>query len=347
MSKSNWGSGETKYFFELSPDKVLDAVESIGVRATGRLFQLNSMENRVYEVEIETSESTSKSKWDSRKIIKFYRPGRWSLEQIKDEHTYLNDLRNEEIPVANPEKFEDGSTVKKLRDLDIYCSVFPRIGGRSPDELNFESYETIGRILARMHNVGEKQPAKSRLTLDSTSFGSENLKFIIDNGLLPTELRHEYVKTFEKILELSEPHLKKLAYQRIHGDAHLGNLLSVDESFFFVDFDDMLMGPTVQDLWLIIPGIDAESRQFREALLEGYTSLRNFNRSDLKLTETLRAMRLVHFSAWIGKRFDDPYFKKTFSDYGSWGYWNSQLADLTDQLKLVKDSLQGSPGEIG
>ena len=232
MSKSNWGSGETKYFFELSPDKVLDAVESIGVRATGRLFQLNSMENRVYEVEIETSESTSKSKWDSRKIIKFYRPGRWSLEQIKDEHTYLNDLKNEEIPVANPEKFEDGSTVKKLRDLDIYCSVFPRIGGRSPDELNFEGYETIGRILARMHNVGEKQPAKSRLTLDSTSFGSENLKFIIDNGLLPTELRHEYVKTFEKILELSEPPLKKLAYQRIHGDAHLGNLLSVDESFF-------------------------------------------------------------------------------------------------------------------
>ena len=116
---------------------------------------------------------------------------------------------------------------------------------------------------------------------------------------------------------------------------------------FFVDFDDMLMGPAIQDLWLIIPGIDAESRQFREALLEGYTSLRNFNRSDLKLTETLRAMRLVHFSAWIGKRFDDPYFKKTFSDYGSWGYWNSQLADLTDQLKLVKDSLQGSPGEIG
>lgn len=339
MSKSNWGSGSTKFFYELSPDKVLDAVESAGVRTTGRLLQFNSMENRVYEVEIELDEDKTYSKWDSKKIIKFYRPGRWSKEQIQDEHNFLNDLSNEGIPVASPEPFSDGTTIKTLGELGILYSVFPRIGGRSPDELSEDQYESIGRLLARLHNVGEQSQANHRLRLDTQTLGEENLKFIIDNGLIPFDMKSRYQNSFEQILTLTKPLLESSKFQRIHGDCHMGNLLNGSSGLFFVDFDDMLVGPSVQDIWLLTPGRDQQSTINRNALIEGYESLRDFNRNELKLVESLRAMRFVHFSAWIGKRIEDPFFKKTFTEYGSWNYWNEQTTDIEAQLKLVKDSL--------
>ena len=333
---SNWGQGETRYFYELSPDRVLDAVERVGVRATGRLLQFNSLENRVYEVEIETEDDTRS--WQRKKIIKFYRPGRWSKEQILDEHIFLNDLSSEGIPVAAPEPFEDGSTLTKLNDLDMYCSIFPRVRGRNPDELTAEQFESLGRILARLHNVGESRQSQHRLNLDTNSLGTENLKNIIDTNSIPKELKNVYKQTFEKILDLTEPHLSCIPKQRIHGDCHMGNVLTGAEGLFFVDFDDMLVGPPVQDIWLLTPGRDKGSNTMRNSLISGYQTLRHFDTTQLKLTESLRAMRYVHFSAWIGKRFDDPYFQRTFPNYGTWNYWNEQRQDLEQQLTLIEQA---------
>lgn len=339
MSESNWGKGKTEYFYKLSPDRVLDATENLGVHATGRLLQLNSMENRVYEVEIDIDESKNLHKWSNRKIVKFYRPGRWSLEQILDEHKFLDDLQEEGIPVAAAQRFENGSTIKTLDDLGIFCSVFARIGGRNPDELTLDQFESIGRLLARLHNVGESKVAEHRLSLDTTTFGTSNLSYIVDQGLLPLDLKSRYVNAFEEILYLTEPHLNACKFQRIHGDCHMGNVLIGSDGIFFVDFDDMLNGPVIQDVWLLTPGRDEYSRKNRAALIEGYELLRTFDHSQIKLVESLRSMRFVHFSAWIGKRIEDPYFKKTFEDYGSWNYWNEQLRDLEDQLVLVREAL--------
>lgn len=345
MSQSNWGTGKTQFFYELSPDKVLDAVESAGFFTTGRLLQLNSMENRVYEVELdlEDEQDASISKWESRRIVKFYRPGRWNYDQIKDEHIFLDDLSKEGLPVAKALPFEGGDTIKKIDELGMYCSIFPRIGGRSPDEMDHDQFESIGRLLARLHNVGEQRDAAHRLKLDTDVLGYQNLKYIVDEGLIPLDLKSRLTKAFEGILKLSEPVLSDLKTQRIHGDCHMGNVLNGSKGLFFVDFDDMLTGPVVQDIWLLTPGVDDKSRAFRESLIEGYQSLRDFNRSELKLVESLRSMRFVHFAAWIGKRIDDPYFKKTFTEYGSWAYWDELVRDLEAQLPLVKSSLEGDP----
>jgi Ser/Thr protein kinase RdoA (MazF antagonist) len=337
MSVSAWGGKDTQFFYNLTPDRVLDAVEaSTGFRCTGRSFALNSMENRVYELEIELDEKP-KNPSDRFVIAKFYRPGRWTKEQILDEHKFLFELVDSDIPVIAPLTFLDGESLHTLKEFNIYYAVFPKCGGRSPDEIEGEDLERVGRLLARIHKVGQANPATHRIAINTETYGINSLKFLFDAKLLPPEIESNYRSTVESICKIAEPFFRTAPIQRIHGDCHMGNLLFGREGYFFVDFDDMVMGPAVQDFWLLIAGRDESAMRRLNTLLDAYESFCNFDRASLKLIEPLRALRFVHFSAWIGKRWKDPSFPKAFPDYGTARYWQEQLNDLQQQLSLIRN----------
>jgi Ser/Thr protein kinase RdoA (MazF antagonist) len=336
MGNFAWGSAETQYFFELTPEKILDAVEASGFRVTGRCLTLNSMENRVYEVELELDEGVQpKTPSERFRIVKFYRPGRWTETQILEEHAFLKDLKESEIPAVAPLPFSDGRTLHRAGDLEIWYTVFPKVGGRSPDELKDDQLMQVGRLLGRMHNVGAAKPAPHRIELSPESYGIQNLKFLLDTNAVPVDVRARYQKVVESICDLTAPWFRETPNQRIHGDCHFGNLLWGGEAAFFVDFDDMVRGPCVQDFWLLIPGRDQESRRQMEVLLEGYEQMRAFDRNSLRLIEPLRALRFVHFNAWIAKRWQDPAFPRSFPEFGTPRYWQEQVADLEDQLQWI------------
>lgn len=335
MSENNlsaWGSLETKFFYELTPDKILDAVETFGFRCTGRCNALNSMENRVYDVEIE---SESKLKTDHHKIIKFYRPGRWSKEQIQEEHEFLNDLLEVDVPVIAPIKNSSGETISELAGMKIFFALFPKAGGRNPQELNDEQLPIVGRLLARMHNVGAIKEAKHRIKLTPDTYGRQSLSFLIQQNILPENIKDRYSFLVETICDKADRLFEKYPAQRVHGDCHFGNLLWSENSPFWVDFDDCVTAPAVQDLWLLFPGRDEYSVEQLTKLLRAYEQMREFDWESLELIEPLRALRMVHFSAWIGKRWEDPAFKRAFVEYGTVKYWNEQLSLLEEQLGII------------
>jgi Ser/Thr protein kinase RdoA (MazF antagonist) len=333
---STWGEA-TKLFQELTPDKILSAVESEGYVPTGRILALNSMENRVLQVELEWSEEKElKSVYDKYKIIKFYRPGRWSKEQILDEHRFLFDLIDADVPVVPPLRNEGGESLHELDSEGIYYCLFDRVGGRVPDELNDEQMEQVGSFLARMHLVGEQSKAEHRFKIHPTTYGYSNIEYLRKNKILPLDLESRYLNAVEKICDRSTPWFDAATFHRIHGDCHRGNLLWTDSGPFWVDFDDMLTGPAVQDLWLLSPGTDEYSKNQFEHLLKGYESIRSFEQDSLRLVEPLRALRFIHFSVWIKKRYEDASFKRAFPDFDSWGYWNQQLLDMEEQLRKIE-----------
>ncbi len=337
MTISAWGDKETKYFYELTPERILDAVEAFGFRATGRCMPLNSMENRVYEVEIELEEGvTVKSPSERFRIVKFYRPGRWSKEQILEEHKFLLDLVEYEIPAVAPLQI-NGETLLTIPEIQIFAAVFPKIGGRSPDELDDQQMARVGRLLARMHGVGSAGTAPHRLEINTDTYGLANLEYLLSNSHLPQDVSATYSQVVREICALSEPLFRNATNHRIHGDCHLGNLLWNDEGPFWVDFDDMLRGPAVQDLWLIIPGRDEYAIRKRDILVNAYEEMRSFDRSALQLIEPLRALRFIHFSGWIARRWDDPAFKQAFSHFGTGRYWQDQVQDLREQLDLIRE----------
>jgi Ser/Thr protein kinase RdoA (MazF antagonist) len=335
LSKSAWGDKDTEYFFSLTPDKILNAIEkSLGVYCTGRIMGLNSMENRVYEIEIELDEKP-RNPSDNFVIAKFYRPGRWSIDQLNDEHTFLSDLKSNDIPAIAPRPFLDNQTIHRMADAEIYYTVFPKQGGRSPDELPEDDIGQIGRLLARMHNIGKLKPATHRIKLTPQTYGLDNLRFLVDSKIIPQELVPLYREQVEAICTMTESWFAAAEYHRIHGDCHLGNLLHRDTHYYWVDFDDMLMGPAVQDLWLLLAGRGEEAGGQLDALVSNYEIMKAFDRSTLRLIEPLRALRYVHFSAWIGKRWQDPAFPKAFPHFGTDKYWREQVQDLIEQRQLI------------
>lgn len=355
MSQYAWGSEQTRFFFELTPEKVLGAVESLGFVCTGRCMALNSMENRVYEIEIEVpSDAPLKSPSERFRVAKFYRPGRWSQEQILEEHEFLLDLQEDEVPVVAPLRLPDpvhGPTLHQMKDSGIWFALFQKMGGRSVDELNDTQVERLGRLLGRIHAVGARKKAQHRIELTPTVYGTNNLEFLLSQKMVPADLEARYCQAVEKICVLSAPWfahaMEKGQYQRIHGDCHFGNILWNDRGPFFLDFDDCVRGPCVQDLWLVQPGRDEEARRQFAILLEAYEQMRDFDRRSLRLIEPLRALRFVHFSAWIAKRWDDASFPAHFPHFGTHKYWQEQVADLEDQLSLIENADVSSLGGYG
>jgi Ser/Thr protein kinase RdoA (MazF antagonist) len=328
------------FFFALTPDCVLNAVEQSGFECTGRCLTLNSFENRVYDIEIQpTTDSPTPASHLSthRRIAKFYRPGRWTQTQILEEHQFLKDLQDAEIPVVAPIPFPDGSTLQKTPSGDIWYALFPRVGGRTPDEPSQDQLLRIGRLLGRIHSVGASRKAPSRHNLCSIEVALQNARFLLDSHWIPIEFAARYQKTVEEICKISEPRLEGIEKLRIHGDCHLGNLLWNDLGPFFLDFDDMMTGIAAQDLWLLTPGRDAQALLQREVLVEGYCEFRKLERTSLRLIESLRALRFLHYSAWLARRWEDPAFPKAFPQFGSHSYWNSQVEDLEEQLRIIKD----------
>lgn len=333
MSKYIWGDQETQFFFNLTPELVLDTVSKHGLDVTGRCLTLNSMENRVYEVEIDNE--------DSNVIVKFYRPGRWSKEQILEEHQFLLELLSSELPVIAP-KVINGDTLFLAEEVGLYYCFFPKKGGRAPDEMNREQLEIVGRTLARIHNIGEQlyneQKKSSRIEINVENFAEANLRFLLSKNIIPTHLNDSYEGLVNQVIQISRPKFQDIKKLKIHGDCHLGNIISrAEEGLFFIDFDDMLVGPAVQDIWLVTPGRDEEAQNNRNILLDAYETMRDFNYQELKLVEPLRTLRFIHFSAWIAKRWDDPAFKQAFPQFNEPAYWEIQINDLRTQIALIED----------
>lgn len=321
-------SSPQQEFFELTPERVLGAVELLGVRCTGRALALNSMENRVYEVELDTDPEPSAGRWAQYRVAKFYRPGRWTRAQILEEHTFLAQCAEAELPVVPPLPFPNGSTLAQIPGTEILYAVFPKVGGRILDEMEPAQLRQIGRLLGRLHRIGRSAQFQHRITLSIATYGAENLSFLREHKLIPATIEGHFNRIAERIFETSRPWFAEHATQRIHGDCHIGNILWDRDRCSVVDFDDAVTGPCVQDIWLLTPGRDQYATQCRAHLLEGYEVMNDFDRGSLRLIEPLRALRLIHFSSWIARRFDDPAFQRVFVDFGSEQYWREQLTAL-------------------
>lgn len=330
----SWGKEPTRHFYQLTPDIIFRAVEALGYRCTGRCMPLNSMENRVLEVEVETTQAVS-SESERFRIVKFYRPLRWNKQQILEEHRFLQELKANDVPVVIPECNAEGNSLFEVADQNIYYCLYPKVGGRNPDELSRDQLQRMGRLLARLHNIGSRSEAPSRIHLTPESYGLNSLDFLLDSESIPVDLEDEFINIVESICEKSEAYFQQTSVQRVHGDCHFGNVLWSPSGPFFVDFDDMVIAPPVQDIWLLTPGRDQESLEQREILLSAYEALSSFDRASLRLVEPLRALRFIHFSAWIAKRWSDPAFQRTFPEFDSTQYWNEQLHDLKECLELI------------
>lgn len=316
----------TDLFLALTPETVLAAVEAGGLRCNPVCYPLNSFENRVYEIELADR---------TRIIAKFYRPGRWTAEQILEEHAFLADLAAAEIPVATVRPFPDGGTLRQTASGAIYYTLADRRGGRAPDELTPEMALRLGRLVGRLHNVGAARPAPHRLPFDADTFIREPLAWLEEHDTLAPHLRERYFAAARAIALVVDERLEDVPIHRVHGDLHLGNLLLRDDLLHVLDFDDMVMGPAVQDLWLALPGRDREARELRQLFLEGYEQFRLFDRRTLHLIEPLRAMRIIHYSAWLARRWHDPIFPVTWPHFATPDYWERETSDLEELLRLI------------
>lgn len=333
--KGLWGE-ETKHFHQLSPDHVIEAAEVIGKRLTGRIIPLNSLENRVYEAELATALDLEKVFSQTHVIIKFYRPGRWSKDQILEEHFFLTELSNFEIPVVSPIKIGNES-VHFHQKTGLWFSLFPKVLGRLKDELGKEEIEQVGRLIGRIHNIGSSDKFSSRLTMSIENFIDANKNAL--EHLPPVEypsFKH-YLKLLETLSKLVKPIFEKVNLQRIHGDFHHGNILWTSLGPMAVDFDDCLTGPVEQDLWLLFPGKDSYSNQNRERFLDSYMEMTRKKYLNLNITEILRTFRMVHFNAWIAKRWEDQSFQRVFPHFVSPNYWDHELIELRGQLSLIQE----------
>ncbi len=328
-------------FFSLTADRVIDAVEKSlvsekkGSRATGRVFTLNSLENRVYEIEFEDRSSV---------VAKFYRPGRWSKEQILEEHLFLEKLKGAEIPVVSPLKLDHSrlsqivsasQTLAENTD-QILFAVFPKVRGRLRDELSDLHLRTLGRYVGRLHNVGSSWLAKKRQKLDAKTFGRIPLDYILKSPFLEGNFRSHYQTQAERVIHIAEKRLAGVPLLTLHGDCHLGNTLWSEDAPFFLDFDDMVLGPAVQDIWMIVRGRDEQAQKERQILIEAYEIFRPFDYESLSLIEPLRGLRMIHYVAWIARRWGDPTFPKTFPHFGSAEFWREEVEALSEIANLTE-----------
>lgn len=315
-----------EFFYRLKPEVVLAAVEEAGFSPTGHCQALNSLENRVFDLKLEDG---------SHVVAKFYRPLRWTEAQITEEHEFLFELAEQEIPVCAPFRFPDGSTLHEIEKIRF--AVWPRTGGRSADELTDEQLRLLGRHLGRLHNVGAGRKALHRIALDADSYALKPLLFLKDNRFLPPSLIARYQKAVFRAVEAYETYSIDVPVHRIHGDCHIGNLLFNDTGCFFLDFDDFVTGPAVQDFWMIAPAVDSEGLRRREILIEAYRTFREFDESWLQLIGPLRAFRYIHYAAWIARRWEDPAFPQAFPHFGTPEYWENETRDLEELVRQFEE----------
>lgn len=315
---------------DLTPELVLDAVESTGAIVDGRFLALNSYENRVYQIGIEQGTPL---------VAKFYRPERWSADAIHEEHRFSLDLAGREIPVVAPLVDDQGETLHTFGNFQF--AVFPRRGGRSPELDPPENLRWIGRFLGRIHAVGAVEPFHHRPTLNSQTFGTDSYQYLLNSGFIPRDWQKPYRDIAESVLEQINSiyaSFERLQLLRLHGDCHPGNILwRTDEGPHFVDLDDCRMGPAIQDLWMLLSGTQEEMGQQLGHILDGYTEFFDFDWAQRKLIEPLRTLRLMHYSAWLARRWEDPAFPANFPWFGEPRYWENQIAILHEQNQRLDD----------
>lgn len=315
----------------LTPDLILDALESVDLPVSGSLFGLNSYENRVYQVGLNEADDY---------IAKFYRPGRWDNSAILEEHAFSQELVDNEIPIVAPIKIMG----KSLFEFHGYrFALFEKRGGRSPELDNPEHLRWLGRYLGRLHMVGRSQRFEHRPTLTVQRLGTESVNFLLGSNMLPDYLQHNYQVAAEAILEeVTQRFETCLSHNiRLHGDCHPGNILWTDSGPHFVDLDDCCMGPAIQDLWMLLSGSASQMQSQLGVLLEGYTTFSELDAAELALLEPLRALRQIHYSAWLAKRWSDPAFPMHFPWFNTVRYWEEQINDLRElQERLLLPALE-------
>lgn len=315
----------------LTPEVILDAVDSLhsalGSYSDGRLLALNSYENRVYQIGMEQGEPL---------IGKFYRPGRWSDAAILEEHQFSREMADQEIPVV-PALEVEGTTL--FEHAGYRFSLYQRRGGHAPELDDPQSLEQLGRFFGRMHKVGETAPFSARPELNLHSFGVEPQQYLLDHQWLPVHLEQSYREvTDELLLRVQQAYDKgaSIASIRVHGDAHPGNILTRDGVFHIVDLDDARMAPAVQDVWMFLSGDRAYETARLADFLNGYIEFRDFDPAELRLVEALRTLRMIHYAAWLARRWSDPAFPKAFPWFNEDRYWEQHLLALREQLQALE-----------
>jgi len=320
--------GDTHAYAALQPDDILSALEEIGFKCNGRFLALNSYENRVYQIGIEENPAV---------VAKFYRPGRWDDDAIAEEHAFTLELADNEIPVVAPMLIND-ATVHKYGPFRF--SVSPCHGGRAPDLDNPELLKQLGRLVGRIHLHGETAEFAHRPTIDLEGFGYASQEFLLENEFIPAELEDVYSGITEHLFEGIEASYARAGASRqirLHGDFHPGNVLVTESQLHIVDFDDTRTGPAVQDLWMFLSGDKQEQTPQLDNLLTGYQEFRRFDARELHLIEALRTLRIMHYAAWIGRRWEDPAFKTAFPWFDTPRYWDEHILTLREQAALLEE----------
>ena len=318
-------------FSHLTPDTVLQLVEqALGRRCSNLCRPLTSYINRVYDMEMDDG---------SWIVVKFYRPGRWSRDALQDEQDFLFELNEQEIPVIAPMKCADGQFLQEHHGM--YYAVFPKKGGRACDEPTDRQWLELGRLLARVHAVGATHPPRDRIEMGPQQSTAAQVRFILESDFVRPSLRSQYEEAVRSVLDLVTPLFEGVEKIRIHGDCHRNNIICrPGEPFTLIDFDDMAVGPAVQDLWMLLPGHLRQSLGELGLVLEGYETFRELDRGTLRLIEPLRAMRFIHFTAWCAKQKADGGFARIAPDWGSESFWKQEIHDLNQQRQEIVDSLK-------
>ena len=314
-------------FETLSPSFIIDAVESCGFLSDGRQLALNSYENRVYQVGIEGEQPL---------IAKFYRPHRWSNEQILEEHALCFELVDHELPVVAP-IVQDGQSLFEFNAFRF--ALFPRRGGRAPELDNLDNLYTLGKLLGRMHNIGAPKPFLHRPELHSQSFGHDCVA-LISEKFIPKELQLAYDSLTKDVMQAVDgtiAEVGKIKRIRVHGDCHAGNILWRDDTALFVDLDDARMAPAVQDLWMLLSGDRHRQTQQLSEVIDGYNEFYDFHPRELKLIEVLRTLRIIHYAAWLAKRWQDPAFPMAFPWFNTVRYWSEHILELREQFAALNE----------